>query len=316
MPRPYKGLVPRPYKTLVPRPYKTLVPRPYKTLVPRPYKTLVPRPYKTLVPRPYKGLVPRPYKTLVPRPSVICAHVARHTTSVAGLGGSKRSDRWYGDRAVRGSRLLKAVALGLCGVPAGLLAVGCGGGSPQDASEPKGNYTVQVTHASFPLQQVPARQTQMVIDVRNTSSRTLPDVTVAVTSFDYLSNYPHLASRRRPIWVVNEGPGQIAKPPVETVQVDPPGGGTTANYDIWALGPLAPGATRSFVWHVSPVKSGVHRLSYRVYAGLNGRAKAELANGAPPVGSFNVDIADKPPTTHVNPVTGRVVAGPYVPSEG
>ena len=127
-----------------------------------------------------------------------------------------------------------------------------------------------------------ARPAQMVVDVRNTSARTLPDVTVAVTSFDYLSDYPNLASRRRPIWVVDEGPGQVPKPPVETVEVDPPGSGTTANYSVWALGPLAPGATRSFVWNVSPVKPGMYRVSYRVYAGLNGRAQAELANGSPP----------------------------------
>jgi hypothetical protein len=208
------------------------------------------------------------------------------------------------------------VALSLCGAPLGLLAVGCGASHPQDASEPKGSFTVQVTHASFPTEQAVARPAQMVVDVRNTSARTLPNVTVAVTSFDYLSDYPHLASRRRPVWVVNEGPGKVANPPVETVQVDPPGSGTTANYDVWALGPLAPGATRSFVWNVSPVKPGVHRVSYGVYAGLNGKAKAKLADGAPPVGSFNVDIADRPPPTHVDPVTGRVVPGPFVPSEG
>jgi hypothetical protein len=175
---------------------------------------------------------------------------------------------------------------------------------------------VRVTHASFPTAQAVARPAQLVLDVRNTSARTLPDVTVAVTSFDYLNDYAGLASRRRPIWVVDEGPGQIAKPPVETVQVDPPGSGTTSNYDIWALGPLAPGATRRFAWNVSPVKPGAHTLSYRVYAGLNGRAQAELADGSPPVGSFAVDIAGRPPQTHVDPATGKVVPGPYVPPEG
>lgn len=205
--------------------------------------------------------------------------------------------------------------LGLCGALTGALAAGCGGSRRQDAGEPKARYTVQVTHASFPIEQAVARPAQMAIVVHNTSARALPDVTVAVTSFDYLSDYPNLASRRRPIWVVDEGPGQIPKLPVETVQVDPPGSGTTANYDVWALGPLAPGATRSFVWHVSPVKSGVHRVSYRVYAGLNGRAQAELANGSPSAGSFTVHIAGRPPQTHVDPTTGKVVAGPYVPSE-
>ncbi len=224
-------------------------------------------------------------------------------------------DRWYRQRAVRGCRVLKVVVLGLCGALAVALAAGCGESRRQDASEPKGHYTVQVTHASFPSDQAVARPAQMVVDVRNTSARTLPDVTVAVTSFDYLRDYPNLASRRRPIWVVDEGPGQVPKPPVETVQVDPPGSGTTANYSVWALGPLAPGATRSFVWNVSPVKPGMYRVSYRVYAGLNGRAQAEFADGSPSAGRFVVHVAERPPQTHVDPATGKVVAGPYVPSE-
>ncbi len=217
---------------------------------------------------------------------------------------------------MRGSHVLKVVVLGLCGALTGALAAGCGESRHQDAGEPHSRYTVQVTHASFPTEQAVAKPVHLVLAVRNTSARTLPDVTVAVTSFDYLSNYPNLASRKRPIWVVNEGPGRIAKPSVETVEVDPPGSATTANYNVWTLGPLAPGTTRSFVWNVSPVKPGMHRLSYRVYAGLNGRAKAELADGAPPVGSFAVHITERPPQTHVNPTTGKVVAGPYVPSEG
>jgi hypothetical protein len=211
--------------------------------------------------------------------------------------------------------MVKAVLLGVCGALAGVLAAGCGGSRHQNASEPKGRYTVKVTHASFPLDQAVAQSAQMVLDVRNTGRRTLPDVTVAVTSFDYLSDYPNLASRRRPIWVVDQGPGRVANPPVETVEVDPPGSGITANYNVWTLGPLAPGATRSFVWSVSPVKPGTHRISYRVYAGLNGNAQAALANGSPPAGSFDVNVADRPPPTHVNPTTGKVVAGPYVPSE-
>ncbi|MGH2854669.1 MAG: hypothetical protein ACRDLF_10840 [Solirubrobacteraceae bacterium] len=208
------------------------------------------------------------------------------------------------------------VLLGVCGALAGALAAGCGESRHQDASEPKGNFTVLLARASFPLRQAVARPTRLVLAIRNTGARTLPNVTVAVTSFSYLSNYPNLASRRRPVWVVDEGPGRIANPPVETVQVDPPGSGTTANYNIWALGPLAPGATRSFVWHVSPVKPGLHRVSYRVYAGLNGRAQAQLADGSPPTGSFAVYVAGRPPKTHVDPVTGKVVPGPYVPPEG
>ncbi len=69
------------------------------------------------------------------------------------------------------------------------------------------------------------------------------------------------------------------------------------------------------MWSVSPVKPGAHKVSYRVYAGLNGRAQAALADGSPPTGSFAVHVAERPPQTHVDPTTGKVVAGPYVPSE-
>jgi hypothetical protein len=209
----------------------------------------------------------------------------------------------------------KIVLFGVCGALAGALVSGCGSSAPQDAHEPRGTFKVSVAQASFPAHQSVARPEQLTLVVRNTGAHTLPNVTVAVTSFDYLNNYPNLADRRRPVWVVDEGPGRVPNPPVETVQVDPPGSGTTSNYNVWALGPLPAGATRSFVWHVTPVKPGLHRVFYRVYAGLNGKAQAQLAGGAAPVGSFTVFIAGKPPPTHVDPQTGKLVPGPYVPSE-
>jgi hypothetical protein len=211
--------------------------------------------------------------------------------------------------------VLRIGLLGVCGALASAVAAGCGSSAPQDAHEPRGRFTVNVAQASFPVHQSIARPVRLVVSVRNTGAHALPNVTVAVTSFDYLSDYPNLADRRRPVWVVDQGPGQVPNPPVETVQVDPPGSGTTSNYNIWALGSLPAGATRSFVWQVTPVKPGLHRVFYRVYAGLNGKAQAQLADGAAPAGSFTVYIAPKPPPTHVDPQTGKVVPGPYVPSE-
>lgn len=194
------------------------------------------------------------------------------------------------------------------------IASGCGESAHQDAAEPKGAFTVQVTSASFPKRQAVSKPEQLVLRIHNPSRRTVPNVAVAVNSFDYVSNYPNLAARLRPVWVVDNGPGPIAKPPVETVEVDAPGGATTATYNVWALGPLAPGATHSFVWRVSPVKSGVHQVFYRVFGGLNGRARAVLANGRVPGGSFTVAIGKSPPRRHVNPQSGKVELGVYSPS--
>jgi hypothetical protein len=81
------------------------------------------------------------------------------------------------------------------------------------------------------------------------------------------------------------------------------------------LGSLAPGAYKSFVWRVTPVKAGVHTVDYTVAAGLSGNARARLAGGAPATGKFVVAVAPAPPATHVDPQTGQVVPGPLpVPS--
>jgi hypothetical protein len=210
--------------------------------------------------------------------------------------------------------MLTTVALGACGMLAGVLASGCGESRQQDAGEPRGSFTVRVAQASFPTHQAVARPAQLVLVVRNTGARALPDVTVAVNSFSFVSDYPNLASRSRPAWIVSEGPGPSAHPPVETVQVDPPGGAVTATDNVWALGRLPAGATRRFVWQVTPVKPGTHTVAYRVYAGLNGRAQAQLAGGGAPEGRFTVTIAGRPPATHIDPETGKVVPGAYAPS--
>lgn len=224
-----------------------------------------------------------------------------------------RPSRWYGGRAVRGSRASTVVLLG-AGALAVATASGCGEAAHQDAGEPRGTFTVQVAGASFPAHQAISKPERLVLSVHNSGARAVPNVAVAVNSFSYVSSYPKLASNKRPVWVVDNGPGPEAKPPVETVEVDQPGGGTTATYNVWALGRLAPGATRSFVWRVTPVKAGVHRVFYRVYAGLNGKARAQLASGGAPGGTFTVSVAGEPPKRHVNPQTGRVEFGPYSPA--
>jgi hypothetical protein len=205
------------------------------------------------------------------------------------------------------SRLTGALVL------AGLLAAGCGSGARQDAREPAGTFTLAVVHSAFPLKQSIARPADMELVVHNTGSRTAPNVAVTVDSFDYTEHYPELASNKRPIWVIEKGPGVIPARPVESEAVSPPGGGQTAYVNTWALGPLGPGSSRTFLWQVVPVKPGRHRVDYTVAAGLAGKAKAELPSGGPVAGHFNVYIASVPPARHVNPNTGQVVPGPYYP---
>jgi hypothetical protein len=192
-----------------------------------------------------------------------------------------------------------------------LALAGCGGGTRQDASEASGTFAMRVVHPSFPTAQSIARQTRFVLPVRNVGTHTVPNVAVTIDSFDYTSAYPGLAADKRPVWAIERGPGAVASQPVESQEISPPGGGQTAYVNTWALGALAPGATRTFVWRVVPVKAGSYTVHYTVAAGLAGKAKARLSSGGLVQGQFAVDIASAPELKHVNPATGRVEAGEF-----
>ena len=183
----------------------------------------------------------------------------------------------------------------------GVAVAGCGG-DPQDANEPEGTYTVEITRASFPTAQTLAQAADFSVTVRNADSRTIPNVSVTIdngdgrsggheaSAFAEASTQPGLADPSRPVWIVDDGPR----------------GGTTAYTNTWALGRLAPGATKTFVWRVTAVRSGTHEVRYRVSAGLDGKAKAQLTGGRVPEGSFTVKVAQKPPVARVDD-NGNVV---------
>lgn len=188
---------------------------------------------------------------------------------------------------------------------------GCGGGSQQNANEPKGNFQVQIVKAHFPTQQAIASQTKLELEVRNTGTSTIPNLAVTIHSFGYRSEYPNLAAKERPVWIVDQGPGATANPPVKSVPINSPGSYVTSMSNTWAAGALPAGQTRSFIWKVTPVKSGPHMLTYTFAAGLGGNARAQLASGQIPTGQLSVNIASVPPITHVDPATGRVIPGPF-----
>ncbi|MBI5104221.1 MAG: hypothetical protein HZB46_04415 [Solirubrobacterales bacterium] len=184
---------------------------------------------------------------------------------------------------------------------AGPLA-GCGGGERQDADEPSGTFKVEVVKASFPKKQRLAKQAELRVVVRNADTKTVPNVAVTITSddaknptggFSTTSSRADLADARRPIWIVDRGPR----------------GGDTAYVGTWALGPLRAGQQREFVWKVTAIQPGTHKVRYRVAAGLDGKAKAEGGGGGAASGSFEVAVSDKPSQASVDPDTGDVVRG-------
>ncbi len=217
--------------------------------------------------------------------------------------------------AGRGARVLGHTLRVWCpaggAIAAALLAGGCGG-TRVDAHEPSATYDMQVLAASFPAKQSIARPETMTLLVRNSGNETVPNVAVTVDSFEYLSGYPGLAARKRPIWAIEQGPGANAKPSVESQEASQPGNGQTAYINTWALGPLAAGDSRRFSWRVVPVTSGRHFVHWSVAAGLAGKSRARGSNG-PLSGQFSVQIAAAPATSHVNPSNGKVEPGSAPP---
>jgi hypothetical protein len=183
-------------------------------------------------------------------------------------------------------------AIAALATPVVALAVaGCGGGERQDKNEPSGTFSLNVVKAAFPASQSLAKQEALTIAVKNTDSRTIPDLAVTVDSFTTRSQQAGLADPNRPVWIVDEGPV----------------GGTTAYTNTWALGRLAPGATRTFTWKVTAIQPGTHTVKYRVAAGLNGKARAKVNGRDDFQGSFTVAISGKPAQSTVDPDTGKVI---------
>lgn len=199
-------------------------------------------------------------------------------------------------------------ALGAC---VALLVSGCGGGKEQTTGEPAHTFKVEVQDLTFKPKQAVSRPAVMRIKVRNADSKTIPNIAVTLDSFYYTEKYPELAADKRPIWVVEQGPGKPPVSPAQSQAVSPPGGGQTAYVNTWALGPLAPNATQVFEWKAIPVKAGAHRVHLEIVAGLGGKTKAELPNGGRLTATFEAHIAPAPPSRHVDPSTGRVVPGSF-----
>jgi hypothetical protein len=180
-----------------------------------------------------------------------------------------------------------------------LLAAACGG-QRQDADEPSGSFRVEVAGASFPARQHIAAPVTLRIRVHNADRRTLPNVAVTVETrpkrraqapiaFGQVAVDKRLADPRRPIWIVDRAPT----------------GAETAYTNTWALGPLAPGRTRQFVWHVVPARAGAFTVAYRLFPGLSGKARPAAGRTG---GTFRVTVDSRPVAACVGD-GGQVIRG-------
>lgn len=186
----------------------------------------------------------------------------------------------------------------------------CGSGDPQDANEPEGEYEVEITTAKFPTSQRLAETSNLVLEVENTGTETVPQLAFTVFtdegtadgSFNIRSDQPGLANPNRPVWVLENKYPQLAGEP------EPTGisGGVRAQTNTYSFAPLEPGESQKVIWKVTPVLAGTYTLNYIVAAGLDGKAKAVTSSGEEVKGEFVVTITDKPPKARVND-KGKVV---------
>lgn len=195
-----------------------------------------------------------------------------------------------------------------------LAVAACGSSSDmQSAGEPKGSFPVQISTATFPANQSLAEHTHLVIVVRNAGHKTIPNVAVSICNvtcsasaaagegssaraFAANLNQQYLANPSRPVWIVDRGPGPCGY----SCQGGGEGAAATAYANTWALGQLKPGATVRFAWVVTAVSPGKHVVAWQVAAGLNGRARAVLAGGGAPEGTFSVSINRAPRRSYVS----------------
>jgi len=190
-----------------------------------------------------------------------------------------------------------------------LVAVaGCGGGERQDANEPEGDFAVEVVSSTFPKQQKLAQSSELAITVRNAGDQDVPNIAITVNGLNFRATQPGLADAERPQFVVNGVPREIGGFP--EAKDATPLGCDTAYVNTWACGRLKPGVEKTFVWKVTAVKAGPYKVSWRVAAGLNGKAKAVAAGGGPaPTGTFSGTVSRAAPEVRVADDGKTVVTG-------
>lgn len=128
-------------------------------------------------------------------------------------------------------------------------------------------------------------------------------------SFSVRSDQPGLAIPSRPVWIVEQGYPRLADTdpgPPPPGELSGTGGAGTSNTNTYAFGELEPGDTADLIFELTPVQSGTYTVSYRLAAGLQGKAVAVNDDGSVPEGQFVVQITNAPPQTRVNE-EGKVV---------
>jgi hypothetical protein len=207
---------------------------------------------------------------------------------------------------------------------AALAITGCGSGARQDANEPSGKFRVEVASATFPPSQHLAQHTRLTLSVRNVGNRTIPNLVAticnttctypapphegtSVAAFAQYLDTPGIASHSRPVWVIEKPPGSCQGASGYSCSNGGAGADVSADANTWAGGSLKPGAMKTFSWALTAVAAGKFVVAWEIGASLyGGKAKAVLADGTIPSGTFAVNVAQAPAQAYVNDA-GQIV---------
>jgi len=210
--------------------------------------------------------------------------------------------------------LVLAVAAALA-----LMVTGCGSGAErQDANEPDGEFPVEVLQATLPEKQTLAETSNLVLEVRNSGSETVPDLSVTINtrasdltpeeagiangSFSIRVDREDVAVQTRPVWILNENWPKLNGSNTSA-------GAQRAQTNTYSFGELAPGQTATMTWNLNAVETGSYTVSWVIAAGLSGKAEAVDAVGGPVQGDIGVEISGKPAKLRVDG-QGNVVPVP------
>lgn len=177
-----------------------------------------------------------------------------------------------------------------CAVAAAALAVGACGDDRRDAGVQERAYSVALERASFPRLQRLAQRTALVVTLRNTGERAIPDLVVTVRGFTDRGGGADDADPTRDLWVLDRQPA----------------GAGTAFADRWSHGRLEPGRAATLRWDVTPVVAGRHELTIAVAPALSGPARVELERRPGAARRIAVRVTDTPAQARVDPRTGGV----------
>ena len=170
-------------------------------------------------------------------------------------------------------------------------AAGCGGGERQDADVPEATYTVAEPAVTYVREQDLAEDSEVSIAVTNKGDETIPNLAVTIEAdrdgtqaeaFGTLTNQPQVASRSRPVWIVDDSTG------------------VTSYANTWAVGAVAPNQTRTFRWRITSTRAGRWSVHWRLAGALGNKARVVLDDGDTARGTFVMDVTRKPGQARVD----------------